>query len=123
MSEVWDIYTKMEISASHQLLGGEYKGKCMNLHGHNYKVEIWASAKKLNKQGMIINFDVIKATINKLDHTHLNTVMNDDLPTAEHMAKWIYGQLMKLTNNTISYRIRVWETDSAYAEYKAVSGD
>ena len=33
------IYKEVEFDASHRLL--HYVGKCHNLHGHRWKVEVW----------------------------------------------------------------------------------
>ena len=33
------IYKEVHLDTSHRLL--HYKGKCANLHGHRWKVEVW----------------------------------------------------------------------------------
>ena len=33
------IYKEVQIDASHRLL--HYQGKCANLHGHRWKIEVW----------------------------------------------------------------------------------
>jgi len=60
------IYWRKEISCAHKL-NLPYESKCTNLHGHNYLVEIWVEGKK-NKQGMIIDFSLLKEIVMRYDH-------------------------------------------------------
>ena len=43
---MYEISVEDEFSAAHYLR--VYKGKCENMHGHNYKVQVVVIAKKLN---------------------------------------------------------------------------
>lgn len=56
-----------------------FKGKCENLHGHNYKVEIFLKSKDLQSKGILVDFIDLKKELKKitnyLDHKNLN-----DLP-------------------------------------------
>lgn len=53
---------RLEISASHQL-HLSYESKCENLHGHNWIITVYCRAKDLNRDGMVIDFSVIKNAI------------------------------------------------------------
>ena len=57
-------------SSAHQLRG--YKGKCENLHGHNYKIEIYARGSELNNIGLLVDFVELKEAaddlVTYLDH-------------------------------------------------------
>ena len=82
-----------EFSAAHNLI--DYQGKCENLHGHNYKLEILLSG-KLKDDGMVIDFVelkkiVKKAIIEELDHKYLNDIISQ--PTAENIILWIWERL------------------------------
>lgn len=61
-------------AAAHQLRG--FKGPCENLHGHNWKIEVYVASDTLNDAGMVVDFAVIKektgAIIKKFDHRFLN---------------------------------------------------
>lgn len=46
-------------SAAHRLLK-EYKGKCNNLHGHNYAVNVTLCAHSLDSSDFVMNFEDIK---------------------------------------------------------------
>ena len=58
----------LEVSASHQLKL-DYESKCENLHGHNWNIEIYLKSEKLDKNGMVMDFTIIKKKImDKMDH-------------------------------------------------------
>lgn len=118
MLTVCKIFT---FSAAHFL--PNHKGQCKELHGHNYKLEIEIQGAIL-KDGMIMDFAVLKDMVNtliisKLDHKCLNDIF--DNPTAEEMVRWIENQLeIHLSfQNLRMTRIRLWETDTCYAEWRA----
>jgi len=55
---------------------------------------------------------VEKRVINLLDHEYLNKIIKQ--PTAENLAIWIWGKLVKELN---LYKIEIWETPDSYVEY------
>lgn len=111
-----------KFSSAHNLR--EYKGKCEELHGHNWRVEVAAYKEELNEMGMVTDFKDLKSLLNEvlqgLDHKHLNEleyfkVVN---PTSENIAKFIYDELSGEGKDlNISY-VTVWETDTSSATYK-----
>ncbi len=110
-------------SAAHFLRG--YKGKCENLHGHNWKVEVLASG-ELNSLGMVIDFSDLKKIVNQilggLDHKNLNDLeyFGKYNPSSENIAKYIFEKINnKLDAGCRLEEIRVWETDSSCAIYSA----
>jgi 6-pyruvoyltetrahydropterin/6-carboxytetrahydropterin synthase len=91
-------------------------GKCRNLHGHTYKLQVSVKG-QLNSLGIIINFkdlkDVIeKRIIEKLDHKYLNDIINN--PTAENIAIWIWNELKDHLNLC---EIKLWETPTCFVVY------
>ena len=54
MASFYEVMIERNFSSAHQLRG--YKGKCENLHGHNYKIEIFARGDELNNIGLLIDF-------------------------------------------------------------------
>ncbi len=112
-----------DFDAAHQLRG--YRGKCENLHGHNWKVEVTILSNDLNEIGLAIDFKDLKRltedTISVLDHSFLNQVppFNEINPSSENIARWIY---MQLKEKILEYGVRlesvtVWESDYASATY------
>ncbi|MBO8173456.1 MAG: 6-carboxytetrahydropterin synthase QueD [Bacillaceae bacterium] len=74
-----------------------YEGKCKNLHGHTYKLDITISG-KVDRLGMTIDFADIKKLYQEvvkkqLDHQYLNEVLPPMNTTAENMIVWIWEQL------------------------------
>ena len=112
-----------QFSAAHQLR--EYEGKCENLHGHNWKVEVSVTGNKLGKNGLLIDFKLIKkATENvlgELDHEFLNDLdaFKTANPSSENIARHIFTALSRELNTEdikVS-RVTTWESDSACATY------
>ena len=55
---MYEILVKGDFSSAHNLRG--YKGKCEELHGHNWKVELAAGSDNLDKIGMVLDFKFLK---------------------------------------------------------------
>ena len=114
----------VKFDAAHWL--PNHEGKCKNLHGHTWKVEIEVSGQM--ETGMIIDFSELKKTIQhyilvQLDHTCLNERGGSaylENPTAENLCLWIHQQLdpplAKHGHRLV--RVRVWESEDSYAEWK-----
>lgn len=108
--------------AAHQLRG--YKGKCENIHGHNWKVEVEVVADSLNEIGIAIDFkelrDITEEVISSLDHTFLNEIppFNEINPSSENIARWIYLSLKDRIKHPVRlHSVTVWESDSASVSY------
>ncbi len=109
--------------SAHYLRG--YKGKCENMHGHNYKLEAVVAAKKLNSIGLAVDFGDVKAALKEITETLDHKVL-DELapfkkinPSAENIARHIYLELKKkakLKGVKIA-RVSVWETERSCAAY------
>ncbi len=120
---MYELVVESRFAAAHQLRG--YKGKCENLHGHNWRVTVAVTAERLNDQGLAIDFsDVKKAlrdALDQLEHTFLNDIFpfTQINPSSENVAKWIYDHVGKKINNgnlEVS-SITVWESETASASY------
>jgi 6-pyruvoyltetrahydropterin/6-carboxytetrahydropterin synthase len=106
-------------SSAHNLRG--YKGKCEDLHGHNWRVEICVSSKKLDSIGMVLDFKYLKMKLNafleKLDHKYLNKLsyFKKVNPTSENIARYIYDQLKP--GIPLLGSVTVWENSTSSATY------
>jgi len=110
-----------EFESAHKL--PFYRGKCNNLHGHTYKMEIeidGPATRKKPPDGMILDFVDLKSLvqthiIDKYDHTMLNYIVEN--PTAENLVEEIVKTLQGVFKKNL-VRVRLWETSNSYAEWK-----
>ena len=120
---MFELNVEDEFASAHYLRG--YKGKCENMHGHNYRVMLTVTAKKLNKIGLAVDFTELKMELKKvmevLDHKLLDelTYFEKINPSAENIAKFIYDSLVKkiCKNGVKLAKVTVWETNRASASY------
>ncbi|MFU2143714.1 6-carboxytetrahydropterin synthase QueD [Gallibacterium anatis] len=125
------------------LLDG-HDGKCKNLHGHTYKLQVIVSGETENsgaKKGMVIDFSDLKKVVNDLiispmDHAFIYDQSSEReikiaqllqqlnsktfaLPmrsTAENLAQFIFQRLKENVGFHL-HSIRLWETPTSFAEY------
>ncbi len=119
---MFEICVEHTFAAGHALRN--YHGKCENVHGHNYRVQVSIEGAELDENGLLYDFAELKkrlrATSEYLDHRFINDLKPFDEinPSAENIARFICEEIQKeLTTASISY-VRVWETDTSYAVYR-----
>ena len=118
---MFELSIKGDIASAHYLRG--YPGKCKDLHGHTWKVEVFLQKADLNDIGMVEDFAYLKKTfktfLEGLDHKCLNDLdyFKDVNPTAENIAKYIYQEFQKETGDLTVVKVQVWESDMASASY------
>ncbi len=123
---MYEVSVDETFAAAHNLRG--YKGKCENLHGHNYKVRVTLAGKEVDSVGLLYDFvhlkQVIQSVIRSLDHKYLNELSPFDVlnPSAENIARYIYDQTAKqlhqASNGAGVSSITVWESDVTAATYR-----
>jgi len=122
---MFEVTVEEKFASGHALRN--YKGKCENVHGHNYRVEVTLAGEELDATGLLVDFvelkKVLNVVIDRMDHQFLNDVPPFDQlnPSAENMARYIFEELEKglgdATPARVSY-VRLWETDSCSALYR-----
>ncbi len=120
---MFELMVDTTFAAAHQLRG--YKGKCEQLHGHNWKVQVHVVAEKLNDIDIAIDFHNLKELLDEviapLDHSFLNDIFpfTEKNPSSENIAKWIYDSLnKKLSDEYVQVSaVTVWESETAAATY------
>lgn len=116
---MFELMVEDSFSAAHQLKG--YKGRCENLHGHTFKVQVFVEGDKLKPEGYLIDFKDLKSALKKildeLDHSYLNDLpyFKELNPTAESLAKLVYEKMMPLVPDL--KKVTVWESATASATY------
>ncbi len=132
--------------SAHFLAG--YTGKCSNIHGHRWKVEIEVQSENLAEsgqlEGMIVDFGDLKkeakAIIDFYDHAliiqegtmreeTLNCINQDGFrviqvsfrPTAENFAAFFYNKMKEKGYNV--KKATVYETPANSASYEEIGGE
>ncbi|MGH9689336.1 MAG: 6-carboxytetrahydropterin synthase QueD [Candidatus Acidiferrales bacterium] len=123
---MYEVSVEETFAAAHNLRN--YKGKCEDLHGHNYKIRVVLAGKELDSTGLLYDFvnlkQVIRSIIASLDHKYLNELAPFDTinPSAENLARHIYDrasrQLPASPNSAGISSITVWETETTAATYR-----
>ena len=120
---MYHVSIQTQFSAAHRLRN--YHGRCENLHGHNWKIEVYVRGDRLAEDGTLIDFHDLKTATKKaldtLDHEFLNDLepFREENPSSENIAKYIFGRIAEaLADRPVSvYKVTAWESDTACASY------
>ena len=123
---MYEVTVEAGFSSGHFLRN--YRGKCENPHGHNYKVRVTLRGKDLDQAGLLLDFkqlkQVMRPVIDRLDHQMLNDIEPFKVlnPSAENIAKYFYdaakGRLQVVTSGRVDVKdVTIWETDTTTARY------
>lgn len=98
-----------------------HKGKCRNLHGHEWKFRVCVSA-PVNNEGMVMDYSDLKTivnvvVINTLDHAYLNKLVNN--PTAENLVVYIWQMLQYSGGLKGISSITLWESPDSMCKITA----
>jgi len=122
---MFEVIIEETFAAGHALRN--YKGKCENVHGHNYRCQVSLEGAELDGIGLLVDFvelkRVVHTVLDRMDHQWLNDFPPFDVlnPSAENMARYIYDEVCQGLKTREGVRIglvRLWETDTAYATYR-----
>jgi len=125
------INKKLKIfSAAHRLIKG-YEGKCKNLHGHNYAVEVIITSDKLDQFDFVIDYDDIKEHFDtwlqenwdhgtivseadtplldflKHENQHHYVLPGDKNTSSERLAEYLFEQFTTILNDIQIGEIRL----------------
>lgn len=120
---MYEIMIQESFSAAHRLRN--YGGRCEELHGHNWRVDVVVGAKELDSSGLAMDFKELRQhtreILSRLDHAFLNELEPFEAlnPSSENIARFIFqGLESKLAGRGISIvRVNVWESDHSCASY------
>lgn len=123
---MFEVTVEDSFAAGHYLRN--YKGKCENPHGHNYKVRVTLAGRELDKAGLLLDFkdlrEVMRPVIDRLDHQMINDLepFRELNPSAENLAKYFFDEtnrgLRQVTNGRVHVKdVTIFETDSTTAKY------
>ena len=123
---MFEVTVEAGFSSGHYLRN--YRGKCENPHGHNYRVFVTLVGKELDEAGLLLDFKLLKQVmrpvVDRLDHQMINdlepfTTVN---PSAENLARYFYEETAKQLDEMTAGRVKVkdctlYETDTSFARY------
>ncbi len=120
---MFEVSVEETFAAGHALRG--YRGKCENVHGHNYRVQLTIEGAELDSIGLLVDFVEVKkrirGVVEYLDHRFINDLPPFDTlnPSAENMAKYFYDEIgAGLKGGARLGRVTIWETDITSATYR-----
>ena len=99
-------------------------GRCVNLHGHNYVVEVVVAGEMDDGTGFVIDLKQLsdlmcREIIHHVDHCNLNTDvpwLAGRIPTAETLAIAFFERLRPGLRDGTLRSVKVWETEKNWAE-------
>ena len=99
--------------------------KCENMHGHNWKIEVFLTGGKLDEAGVVMDFGDIKTRlreiIGRLDHQYLNelAMFQGRQPSSERIAAYVAAELQKAIQHPAVRvsRVSAWESEDACATF------
>ena len=117
------VVKRVSFDAAHFLPG--YRGKCANMHGHHWDIEVGVEGEINPETGMVIDFgelgELLKLkVVERFDHQLINDIIEN--PTAENIAariklSWDIWREENCLPIKLAF-IRVWETEDSYAEVR-----
>jgi 6-pyruvoyltetrahydropterin/6-carboxytetrahydropterin synthase len=124
---MFQVSVEETFSSGHALRG--YRGKCENVHGHNYRVRVTVEGPQLDSIGLLCDFTEVKRVLREiirgLDHQFINDLeaFRTVNPSAENLAKYFYDEVTRQLTAALPAVARVtdtivWETDTASAQYR-----
>ncbi|MCW2277419.1 6-carboxytetrahydropterin synthase QueD [Heliophilum fasciatum] len=122
---MYELIVQSHFDAAHFLR--DYPGKCANVHGHTWQVELAVGGTQLDSLGILVDFYQLKTQLNKvcdsLDHRMINEQepFLTQNPTAENLSRYFYESLTAwlktaYPGNVVRY-VRVWESPKASVRY------
>jgi len=120
---MFEVTVEETFAAGHALRG--YRGKCENVHGHNYRVQLTLEGPELDAIGLLVDFVEVKrlihGVVDRLDHRFINDLPPFDAlnPSAENLAKYFYDEVsVNLATSVRLGQVKIWETDVTSATYR-----
>ena len=123
---MFEVAVEQVFASAHALRN--YKGRCENIHGHNWKVRVAIEGERLDDAGLLVDFIDVKnlmgEIIDRIDHQFLNEIPPFDIvnPSAENIAEYFWRKMTEgLGDTPVPVRItevKIWETDIQSAAYR-----
>ena len=123
---MFEVAVEQVFASAHALRN--YKGRCENVHGHNWKVRVVIAGERLDQTGLLVDFIDVKnlmgEIIERIDHQFLNEIPPFDVvnPSAENIAEYFWQKMSEgLAGTPVPVKVtevKIWETDIQSATYR-----
>ncbi|MBP7389356.1 MAG: 6-carboxytetrahydropterin synthase QueD [Chitinophagales bacterium] len=114
-----EIFKEFRFEAAHYLPNVPVGHKCLNMHGHAYRVVVYLTGEADPQSGWIIDFtdlkEIFAPILESLDHKVLNKVEGLENPTVENLTVWIWKKLFPVL--PILSKVTVYETETSGCTY------
>lgn len=122
--EGYAVAVRREFTARHYLIGGDW-GAENELHEHHYAVEIRLEGRQLDRHGYLIDIDAVTTALEEQIGRYRDMTLNSLPefaglnPSLEHLARIMSVSLAAtLDAHLQGLTVRIWENESAWAEYR-----
>ncbi len=120
---LYEVKIISDFAAAHQLRN--FRGRCENLHGHNWKIEVIVRGMELDDSGVLVDFGEVKQAtrdvLAQIDHCYLNDhpFFKERNPSSENIARFLFKDLSQKINNEARwvYSVSAWESNDACATF------
>lgn len=123
---MFEVTVEAGFSSGHYLRN--YRGKCENPHGHNYRVLVTLVGAELDEAGLLLDFKLMKTllrpVVEYLDHQMINDLapFTELNPSAENLARYFYQETARQLSEMTGGRVRIkdctiFETNTSFARY------
>ena len=103
-------------SAAHRL--PDYMGRCVRMHGHDYRLEVVVEGVPDGRTGMVVDFHEVQGAAGPLvasvDHRCFNDLLAN--PTAEAIVVYLWRRLRPALPALTE--LRLWETADCHIVYR-----
>src|SRR5215475_5940544 len=107
---MFEVTIEETFAAGHALRN--YRGKCENVHGHNYRCQVTVEGQQLDSIGLLVDFvelkRVVHSVLDRMDHQWLN-----DYPPFDKISSGLGSR-----EGVRLAMVKLWETDTASAIYR-----
>ncbi len=123
---MYELKVVSRFAAAHNLRN--FYGKCEDLHGHNWLVEVYVSSNELDEAELVMDFGLIKKhlaeVLDQLDHKYLNEIefFKARNPSSENIARFIFEGLAPKIEQAAKgsahlAKVSAWESENSCATY------
>lgn len=121
MKHIYELKIISDFAAAHNLRN--FRGKCEQLHGHNWKIEVVVRGTGLDSTGIVVDFGEVKEATRRLlaevDHKYLNDIPYFAVhnPSSENIARYLLERLGEELDdgNRWVHSVTAWESADACA--------